>query len=292
MNNSPNSFSWTPLKAVALWKLSGPDRIRYLNGQVTQDIVSLKPGQTRWAAICNARGRMEGLLQVTATPDALYIQGPGELRESLAARLEKYLIADDAQLEDVTDSWNVSHWVGSTAPTPSPTEPGTFVAKNDRFGLPGYDVWTPGREPGVSTEGATVLTEEVLNGWEIEHFIPRWGLEMTLQTLPPEAGLEERAISYRKGCYVGQEIISRLKSVGHVSKCLVQAHTEGLANLSANMPFKIEERELGNITRFTFSERTGVMIVLGYLPYTHALVGSALTVAGQVATITRSARTH
>ena len=120
MNNPPSSFSWTPLKEVALWKLTGADRVRYLNGQVTQDIVSLRPGQTRWAAVCNAKGRMDGVLQVTATADALYIQGPGELRESLGARLEKYLIADDAQLEDITESWNVSHWLGSTAPALSP----------------------------------------------------------------------------------------------------------------------------------------------------------------------------
>ena len=183
---------------------------------------------------------------------------------------------------------------GSDRPPPRfpPTNPGTFEAKNDRFGLPGYDVWTPGQEPGVVVEGASVLSDETLNAWEIENFIPRWGLEMTLQTLPPEAGLEERAISYRKGCYVGQEIISRLKSVGHVAKCLVQAHTAGAAVLTANMPFKIEEKEVGAITRSTFSERSGVMIVMGYLPYPHALVGTAVTVAGQVATITRSARTH
>jgi aminomethyltransferase len=100
----------------ALWLLTGPDRVRYLNGQVTADVAALTEGQAAYAAVCTAKGRMEGDLFLAAHGAEFYLDAVVELRESLGARLEKYLIADDAVFEDVTDMWKLSHVFGATPP--------------------------------------------------------------------------------------------------------------------------------------------------------------------------------
>ena len=97
--------------------------------------------------------------------------------------------------------------------------PTCFTVAHARFGLPGYDIW-------VASSGSVIVGDsvpsDVVEAIRMEHAIPRWGMELTTNTLPPEAGPHMlQAISYTKGCYVGQETIARLKSVGHVNRTLV-----------------------------------------------------------------------
>lgn len=107
-----------PLPDRALWKVTGEDRVRYLNGQVTNDLSLLTPGRSLYGAVLTGKGRMEGEGFFAATEDAVWIDAPLPVRESLRARLEKFLIADDAMIEDVTDSYRLSHWFGEEAPPP------------------------------------------------------------------------------------------------------------------------------------------------------------------------------
>jgi folate-binding Fe-S cluster repair protein YgfZ len=192
-----------PLAALlsprALWKLSGPDAQRYLNGQVTNDVTLLGDGQSLYAAVCTAKGRMEGDLTIARHGDDFYLDGDAALREGLGLRLEKYLIADDAVFEDLSDTWTLVHRFGEKPP--SVPDDG-FVIQNPRFGLPGHDYWQP-VQPGHGAVDAPV-DAEILETLRLEHAIPRWGAELTATTLPPEAGPHVlAAISYTKGCYVG-----------------------------------------------------------------------------------------
>src|SRR5258706_6095653 len=170
------------LSPRALWRLSGPDAARYLNGQVTSDITTLADGRAGYAAVCTAKGRMEGDVTIAVHGEEFYLDADPSLRESLGARLDKYLIADDAVFEDVSDLWSVSHVFGATPP-PAP-ETG-FVIVHARFGLPGHDVWVAG--PDAVVLGGTVAAD-VIETLRLEHGIPRWGAELTATTLPPEAG--------------------------------------------------------------------------------------------------------
>jgi folate-binding protein YgfZ len=268
------------LPGQALWRLSGPDRVRYLNGQVTQDVTALPPGQAHLAAVCTAKGRMEGAVWIASHGEAFYLDAAPELRDSLGPRLEKYLIADDAQFEDLADSWSLSHVFGATAPV---VPAGGFVVRHARFGLPGHNVWTPGGGPALA--GGTV-DEDVAETLRLEHGVPRWGAELTAQTLPPEAGpLLMQAISYTKGCYVGQETIARLKSIGHVNRTLVF-----LRSATADFPApgaKLAEtgKELGVVTSSGFSPRLGTGIALGYVPPRLAADGTRLQADGLAMTV-------
>ncbi len=101
----------------ALWKLSGPDATRYLNGQVTNDVALLASGQSIYAAVCTAKGRMEGDLTIARHDEAFYLDAEVALREGLGLRLEKYLIADDAVFEDIGDAWTLTHVFGAKSPS-------------------------------------------------------------------------------------------------------------------------------------------------------------------------------
>jgi folate-binding protein YgfZ len=270
-----------PLSPRALWKLSGPDAERYLNGQVTNDITALAPGHALYAAICTAKGRMDGDVTMAKHGADYYLDAEPVLRESLGARLDKFLIADDAVFEDISDTWNLCHVFGSKPP--SVTE--GFVIANPRFGLAGHDVWMPGTSPPPGL--AQVIEPDIIEILRLEHGIPKWGAELTTNTLPPEAGPHLlAAISYTKGCYVGQETIARLKSVGHVNKTLVFLRASDAPFPAPGTKVTQDGREVGVVTSSGFSSRLEKGIALAYVQRQHAAEGlhllagmTALTVA-------------
>jgi folate-binding protein YgfZ len=201
--------------------LTGPDRVRYLNGQVTNDVRKLQPGQTQRACVTTAKGKLCADIFITAQEDALTVDAEGSLREALLSRLERYIVADDVAIEDVTGTQALWHYAGTDAPTPTGR---MWIAAARRFGPNGWDVRLPKQELGGERErllaGRVVLDEALAELLRIEAGIPRWGRELDENTLPPEAGLDQTHIDYHKGCYIGQEVISRLRSVGHVNRQL------------------------------------------------------------------------
>jgi folate-binding protein YgfZ len=259
------------LSPRALWRLTGPDGARYLNGQVTSDVASLKDGQASYAAVCTAKGRMDGDAHIAVHGAEFYLDAESGLREGLGARLEKYLIADDAVLEDVTDLRKLSHVFGATPP-PAPER--GFVISHARFGLPGHDVWSEGPEALIAGES---VEADIIETLRLEHGLPRWGAELTTNTLPPEAGpamLE--AISYTKGCYVGQETIARLKSVGHVNRTLVFLQSGSASFPPPQTRLMQGDREAGVVTSSGFSPRLGKGIALAYVQRQAAGEGTVL----------------
>ena len=224
-------------------RLSGPDALRYLNGQVTNDVRKLRPGHALPACLTNHKGKLEAFVHLTLAPDgALLISADGDLRDFLPLRLEKYLIADDCVLEDVTETTTLLHLLAAAEQIASLLVDGEHPAVTNRFSLPasaptepapshgnagsdrplfqGHDLWTtPDRLPFWLSR-FPVLSAEDQSTLEVLHGIPAWGHELTQGLLPPEAGLDATAIDYHKGCYIGQEVISRIRSVGRVNRLL------------------------------------------------------------------------
>lgn len=258
------------LSPRATWRLTGLDAERYLNGQVTNDVTSLLDGHAFYAAVCTAKGRMEGDVTIARHGAEFYLDADVSLHESLGARLEKYLIADDALFEDVTGVWSLSHVFGTKPPTPQTG----FVIAHDRFGVPGFDVWI------ASCGGLVVgdsVASDVIEILRLENGLPRWGAELTSNTLPPEAGPQMlAAISYTKGCYVGQETIARLKSVGHVNRTLVFLRSDSQAFPAVGTKLMLGETEVGTVTSSGLSPRLDKGIALGYVQRQHANEGTAL----------------
>ena len=215
----------------AKYKATGIDCKRFLNGQLTNDILMLQPGFAMYACALTAKGKLSADLYVAETRDAYFLDAESLLRESLAARLEKYIIADDVTLADVTEQLGLFHLVDLDSPAPERRDlpsfaeletQGVFLVASDRFGVQGIDVWFPASDSAAIQE---ILKQspgeaQAAENLRIEQGIARWGFELSEMVLPQEAGLADRAISFTKGCYLGQEVISRIKSIGHVNRHL------------------------------------------------------------------------
>ena len=202
-------------------RLRGPDAVRYLNGQVTNDVRKIPPGGALPACVTNHKGKLEAWVHLSQdSTGALWISAPGDLRDFLPLRLEKYLIADDCVLEDLTEATALCHITGSLEKISPLLSADERSASTPRFGPPGHDLWTtPDRLPFWLAQ-FPILSPENQSTLEVLHAIPAWGHELTLDLLPPEAGLDLTAIDYHKGCYIGQEVISRIRSVGRVNRHL------------------------------------------------------------------------
>jgi len=189
--------------------LTGADRLRYLNGQVSNDLRKLQPGRAMLACILSAKGRLDGVVWIWSEEGRLVVECDADQSEQIGARLERYIVADDVELSAI-EFEGCLHVFGPAALKDGPEG----ALRIDRLGCPGIDL-----PPGASVE-APLAGADVAEYLRIENRVPRWGAELTPETLPAEAGLDETAVDFHKGCYIGQEVVSRVKSVGHVNRQL------------------------------------------------------------------------
>ena len=210
------------LSGRAKLMLSGVDRVRYLNGQVTNDVRRATAEEAIYACVTNAKGRIEGDVFIHAMPGesaCLMLDAEAGLRESLGARLEKYIVADDVEIRDVTEEWRITHVFGAAAE-------GCGV-KARRFGVEGFDLWMAAPcdlklEIGDWGSDDVKIDANEMEALRIIRGIPRWPNEMNADAFPQEAGLENRAMDFSKGCYIGQEILSRIKTTRKMPRVLVR----------------------------------------------------------------------
>ena len=278
----PPAGAWLPGPRTLL-RLTGADRIRFLNGQVTQDLKKLQPGQAVRAAIITAKGRLEADTRIAATADALWLETDFVLRETIRSRLEKFIVADDVTLEDFSTSYRLAHFPGLTKPPPE-SPGGSLSFQCSRFREPGMDLWIP-------TSSNWIPTSSPAKEWEplrIARGLPLWNIDVGPDTLPPEAGFESDAISPTKGCYIGQEVISRLRSVGHVNRHLCILGAGGREQVETALPLPIattamDGHAIGNLT--SLASMDGQSLALAMLQRAHAQPGNSVLAGGSVWTI-------
>lgn len=282
----------------------GADRLRFLNGQVTNNVKDLAAGQGCYAALVNAKGKLQSDLNIHCLAEELLLDFEPGLTTTVAERLEKYIIADDVQVIDVSSNYGMLAVIGprsgdvataaGLAVRGAPFQStGTKVGSNDvycinhpRGAMSALDVFLPANEREGWLQklaevargfGGGAVSMEALEVMRIEAGIPRFGVDMDESNLAPEA-LDTRAISYAKGCYIGQEVISRIRAFGQVAKRL-----KGL-RLPRDLPIlpkrgdKLfrEGREAGYITSAVRSLKFGENIALGYVRREHNAIGSEL----------------
>ena len=277
--------------------LTGQDRVRFLHGQVTNDVNSLAPGQGCYAALITAKGRMQSDLNLWRLENELLLDFEPGLTPLVSERLEKYIISEDVQVIDVASLYRllsvqgpkaaeVVRSAGVSAQLPEKafgffkisdqTKGDIYVLNLPRFGSAGFDVFVPVAAFDTLAEQLLSATESHdgrLSGWNaseivrVESGIPRFGIDMDETNLPLEAGIESRAISFNKGCYIGQEVISRIRTYSEVQKSLRGLRLPG--DLAA-LPQKGEKlfhdgKEAGYITSAVASPHLKANIGLGYV---------------------------
>jgi folate-binding protein YgfZ len=277
--------------------LTGNDRKRFLHGQVTNDINRLGTGQGCYAALTTAKGKMQSDLNVYCLADELLLDFEPGLTATVAQRLEKYLVADDVQVVEVAPHYGLLSVQGAQAEltvralglfsdtTANPLNivkaseanfGELYLANQARTGSRGFDLFVP--MPAMESVADKLLTAaRALGGracgWHaletarLEAGIPRFGVDMDESNLPLEAGLGERAVSFNKGCYIGQEVLNRIHTLGHVNKELKGLR---LADDLKELPVKGDKlyqlgKEAGYITSAVESPRLKGKIGLGYV---------------------------
>ncbi len=257
------------LSARAKFRVTGADRFRFLNGQITNDLRKASDTVAIEACVLNAKGKLNAHIFVATFGETFLVDTEPDLRETLRERFERYVIADDVEIEDVTHKFSLFHLATKESPM---LEASRRIVSVRRFATTGWDIWTDPachdvlrRELSSAFSFMDSAAAEVMR---IEQGLPRWGRELTEEIIPIEANLEQRTIDYEKGCYIGQEVISRMKMSGQTNKrlCgLISPDDRPLQPGTKLAAPSASGKEAGWITSATRSQRLGKEIALGYV---------------------------
>lgn len=288
------------LSARGKIRATGEDRVRLLHAMTTNHIEQLKPGEGCYALLLNAQGRMLADLNVLCFEDHLLLDTEPETREKVRLHLERYIIADDVALEDATDALATLAVEGPKAAeilarvgAPAPEAPQATSAWGDRLvarlsatGAEGFWFILPRSDKdelaaGLRRAGAVEASPEDARTVRIENGRPRYGEDLSERFIINEAQLW-RALHFNKGCYLGQEIVERVRSRGQVHRRLVRLRIEAAVPPAAGTPLLGEEKAVGEITSAAFSPALGAVVALGYVRDPYNRPGAVLT-AGEAA---------
>jgi tRNA-modifying protein YgfZ len=269
------------LSTRAKLRITGTDRFRFLNGQITNDLRNASETAAVEACVLNAKGKLDAHIFIAVVGESFLIDAEPDLRETLRARLERYVIADDVQIEDVTDEFSLFHVLAEASPQP---EHGRIFSVQ-RFATPGYDISSdPARHDAVRDElasGFLFVDSAAAEVMRIEQGLPRWGRELTDNIIPIEANLEGRTIDYEKGCYIGQEVVARVKYIGHVNRRFVGIVAEGQDLPEIRSAVRKDGKDVGYVTTSLFSPGLGKPIAMGFVNRVAAAPGVAVHLVGQ-----------
>ncbi|MBO0887688.1 aminomethyltransferase family protein [Candidatus Bathyarchaeota archaeon] len=314
--NSPLSFTdpvdeyWTIRHAAGIADVSntgrliitGKDRVAFLNGLLTNDIAKVKEGEGQHSALLSPKARVLADLYLYQQENQVLVDTCDSSASKIKESLDRFVITEDVQIKNVsTDLVQLtiqgpksSEMIKESLKTEvadlkplqhKPVGPGSIVCR-DRTGLGGYDIFLPseeaeavwqgfllcGGEQGLAPVGATAM--EILR---VEAGFPRYGVDVDDNTIVLEAGFKD-AISFTKGCYMGQEVVARATHIGRVNKQLVGLEIEATVPPSPRTKLKSGGSEAGFVTSAAFSPGKKKVAGLGYANRDFAKDGTVLTV--------------
>ena len=274
-------------------RLSGEDRVRLLHAMTTNHIQQLAPGQDCPALFLNAQGRILADVHVLAQPDYILLDTEPETREKVYAHLDKYIIADDVTLEDVTAGLATIGLEGPKSDevlaTLGETAPGGLTIRLSATGGKGHRLFLPAEEmpsfvERLHTAGAVDASGEDMRIVRLEHGYPRYGEDVSERDIPHEAQLID-AVNFNKGCYLGQEIVERVRSRGQVHRLLVPLRIETQEPPLPATELLAETNKAGEVTSAAFSPALGLVVALAYVRDVYARPGTQLRCGDAVATV-------
>lgn len=288
-----------------LLRFTGADRRAYLQGLLTNDIAALEPGSGCYTAMLTAQGRMIADMRVLETGDALLAVTHRTLAAPLRDRFDQFIFSEDVAVTDVSAATTQLSVIGPNSvavvtaafrdnarlATLRPFEnvrleiggAPVVVAGSDEFGVAGLDLFVDSTRVGeirdaVLKSGALSVDVETALVRRIEAGRPEFLVDMDEDTIPLEAGIEDRAISQTKGCYVGQEIIIRVlhRGQGRVARRLVGLLLDG--NAARGSVVRAGDRDVGKVTSATHSPTLNRDIALAYVHRDFVAPGTEVSV--------------
>ena len=270
--------------------VSGSEAVMFLNGLITNDMKTLGENQSMLAAFPNVQGRLLAVVRVSRRANDFLLDTEAATREKVIKILERFTLAGDFKVADVTnDSALISlQGRGANAVVEKISADGITVVPATHTAEAGFDLIVSEEQKDslwqtLMAEGATPVSPEVEEILRIEAGIARYGIDMDETNVVTETNLDD-AVSYTKGCYLGQEIIVRIKHRGHVAKKLTGLRFETDQPIAAGATIRsTDDKEIGRVTSATFSPTFERTVGLGYVRYEYLTPGTPVVVAGVAA---------
>jgi folate-binding protein YgfZ len=306
----------------AYFSFTGPDRVRYLNALLTNNIRDLKAGDGTVSLLLNPQGHILAEIETYALEDRILGVSYAMIREKLKESLEQYIIMDDVTLIDETEKYGTLALEGPKAAVVVRELTGVNLEELTELGhveIPQERGGSAGKLPGAcrlvrrspdGVPGAEFLVERgrlaewwkllleaaqahgggaigytALSARRLEQGVPWFGYDFDERQIPHEAGLQDSHISYVKGCYTGQEIVERVRSRGHVNRMRVLLKFAGVEPPAAGTAILADGKEAGQITRSAYSPALGCAIAMGYVRREHSAPASSLVANNMCATV-------
>jgi len=287
---------------------TGPDRVRYLNAILTNDIKGLQANHGTVSLFLNPQGHIQAEIETYAENGKLFCVSFAMIRERLIPALDKYIIMDDVTLADRTDAYatlalegpQASELVRKLAATDlasldelETTEAAVAaipcrISKRSPGGVPGAELlvereraealWNT-LEAATRDHGGGPAGYVALNSLRLEYGVPWFGYDFGEKQIPHEAGLQDSHISYTKGCYTGQEIVERVRSRGQVNRIRVSLKSDRSAAPVHDSALFSEGKEVGYVTRVGFSPRLNAFLGMAYVRREKGAPGTVLELA-------------
>jgi folate-binding protein YgfZ len=254
---------------------TGPQRAWFLHQVLTQAFEDMVAGEARDAAMITAHGRMTGYLEVIALEDRLLAHFEPELLDTLPEALARYVFATRVEIADVTQEWGLLIVGGRGYEAVLP--PDVIVHATSGLGMPAAYLWVPTERvaevvDAVASAGARRADEPELERIRVGNGVPRWGHDMDAKSFPQEVGIDDLAVHYDKGCYLGQEAMAKIRFRGKVNRRL--RRLECLPSPEPGADVVLGEDKVGRVT----SAADGCALAL----LRHTVTEGARVVAGGV----------
>ena len=275
------------LSARGRISVSGSEAVMFLNGLITNDLKALEENRWMPAAFPNVQGRLLAAVRVLRRAEDILLDTEAVTREKVLKIIERFTLAGDFKVRDLTDESalislqgrNASELLERITHSEIGVVPATHTAEA------GFDLIVDLERKAslwqsLVNAGATPVSEEVAEILRIEAGIARYGVDMDETNVVTETNLDD-AVSFTKGCYLGQEIIIRIKHRGHVAKKLTGLRFETDRAVEPGAIIRSsDEKEIGRVTSSTFSPRLKTTIGLGYVRYEQLTPGTRIVVDG------------
>jgi len=300
----------------AYLSFTGPDRVRYLNAILTNNVKDLSPGQGNVSLLLNPQGHILAEIETYALPDSLFCVSYAMIRERLIEWLDKYIIMDDVTLTDESQRYGTLALEGPRAAAVVRELTGVDLSTLEelcrrQIAVASIPCWITKRSPG-GVAGCEFLAErekladlwQVLSGSVTKHGggpmgyaalsaqrlaqgVAWFGYDFGEKQIPHEAGLETTHISYTKGCYTGQEIVERVRSRGQVNRRRVELIFDGVGVPTAGEALTVDGKQAGFVTRAAVPSFSAHAIGMGYVRKDYNALGSKLNCSGGTAVVSK-----
>lgn len=284
--------------------VSGSEAAMFLNGLITNDMKTLAANSWMAAAFANVQGRLLAAVRIAHREDGFLIDTESATRETVITLLDRFTLAGDFRLQDLTDETAMFSVQGRRAAeiisrvfdaeaagverqkmvNAQLSAPTVNIIRATHTAEDGFDLFFEANDSSklrdaLVAAGAEAISDATFETLRIEAGVPLYGIDMDENNVVTETNLDD-AVSFTKGCYLGQEIIVRIKHRGHVAKKLSGVVLGDSTPVPRNSKIiSSEGKEIGRVTSSTFSPRLGHAIALGYLKYDYLAAGTEVKVA-------------